>query len=210
MNKNYLAPVFLGFGIAAIFWFLMFSPWTSHNLNFWVMMLLATASLITLSLVVDRAELRMLYSFKPSYILIGIIAAAFLYLVFFAGNFISSAIFNFTERQVENIYSTKNQAHQIFIGLALFLWIGPAEEIFWRGFAQRRLMNAYGTTKGFWITTAIYAFVHIWAFNFILFMAALICGMFWGWMFLRYKNVWPAIISHALWDVTIFVLLPIQ
>jgi hypothetical protein len=27
---------------------------------------------------------------------------------------------------------------------------------------------------------------------------------------LRFKSLWPGIISHALWDVVIFVLLPLN
>jgi membrane protease YdiL (CAAX protease family) len=27
-------------------------------------------------------------------------------------------------------------------------------------------------------------------------------------MFLRYRSVWPGLISHALWDVAAFVLFP--
>ncbi len=90
------------------------------------------------------------------------------------------------------------------------LVIGPAEEIFWRGFAQRRMQLAFGPAKGFLVTTAVYALVHIWAFNFMLLMAALICGLFWGWMYLHFKSVWPGLISHAVWDLFIFIIIPIH
>jgi membrane protease YdiL (CAAX protease family) len=43
----------------------------------------------------------------------------------------------------------------------------------------------------------------------MLFLAALICGLFWGALFKRYRSVWPVLISHALWDVAIFLLFPI-
>ena len=202
--------VILGFFIAMIFWFVMFSQWTSHIFNFWVVMLIATSSLTSLSLLAGKSDLKRVYNFRFQHILIGIISALILYLVFYAGNYFSHLLFDFSKQQITNIYSTKEQAHQIFIGLALFFWIGPSEEVFWRGFAQDRLMKKYGDMQGFIITTAIYAFVHIWAFNFMLFMAALICGLFWGWMYMKYKSVIPGIISHAVWDTVIFVILPIS
>jgi len=58
--------------------------------------------------------------------------------------------------------------------------------------------------------TLIYTIIHIWAFNLMLLGAALVCGLFWGVMFMRYRSAWPGIISHAIWDVTIFVLLPVR
>jgi len=202
--------VIIGFAIALVFWFFMFAPWTAHIFNFWVVMLVATTLLTTLSLVSGKADLKRVYNFKPSHILVGLVSATVLYLIFFAGNYFSHLLFDFSKQQIINIYSTKEQADKILIGLALLLWIGPSEEIFWRGFAQDRLMKKYGEMNGLIITTIVYAFVHIWAFNFMLFMAALICGIFWGWMYMKYKSVVPGIISHAVWDAVIFVVLPIS
>jgi len=202
--------VTLGILIAVVFWFVMFSPWTKDSVNFWFTMIAATSVLTALSLIAGRKELNEVYKFKYSHMAIGLISAAVLYFVFFLGNSISNILFDFSREQVSNIYSTKEQADKIFIGLALLFWIGPAEEIFWRGFVQHRLMNKFGAIRGMLITTAIYALVHIWAFNFILFMAALICGLFWGWMYFKYKSLVPAIISHAVWDAFIFVVLPIS
>lgn len=172
-------------------------------------MLAATAILTAYSFVMGKDHLSNVYRFEKRWVIIGIVAAAFIYLVFFMGNYFSRLLFDFAGRQVENIYATKDQGSKIFIGLALFFWIGPAEEIFWRGFVQNHLSLKYGDNKGFWIATAAYSLVHIWAFNFMLFMAALICGLFWGWLFKKYKSVWPGIISHALWDAVIFVIWPL-
>jgi CAAX protease family protein len=205
-----MKKVIPGFIIAGIFWFLMFAPWTKEYFNFWIMMIIATATLNTYSFILGRKQLKNVYKFEAKWIYIGLLGALVLYMIFFAGNFLSNLLFDFTGHQVDNIYATKSQADKIFIGLALLLWIGPAEEIFWRGFAQHNLSLKFGDNMGFIITTVIYALVHIWAFNFILFMAALICGIFWGWMFKRFKSVWPGIISHGVWDAVIFVVLPIS
>jgi membrane protease YdiL (CAAX protease family) len=87
-------------------------------------------------------------------------------------------------------------------------WIGPAEEIFWRGLVQHELAAKYGAVFGYFVSSLLYAGIHIFALNFMLLMASLICGLFWGALFLKYKSVWPGIISHALWDVAIFVVFP--
>jgi len=205
-----IRPVVAGFVIAGIFWFLMFSPWTAGLGNFWVTMSLAGTVLVVWSLVVDREQLGKLYAFQGKWIVIGLLSAALLYLVFLVGDRISAVLFEFSKPQIAGIYSTKSQASPVLIASLLLLLIGPAEEIFWRGFAQRRMQEKFGPWAGFLLTTAVYALVHVWAFNFMLLMAALICGVFWGWMYLKYKSVWPGLISHAVWDLFIFVIIPIQ
>jgi uncharacterized protein len=203
--KKIIIPVI----IAAICWFMMFSPWTKHMVNFWAGIATSTSLLIILALYLDRKELSSVYNFKTKHILIGIISAAILYIVFYTGNLVSTSIFSFAQSQISNIYTNKEQSSQFLIGILLFFLIGPAEEIFWRGFVQKNFSDKYGGMKGFMITTFIYAAVHIWSFNFILVMAALICGLFWGYMFYRYKSIVPVIISHSIWDVVIFIILPI-
>lgn len=204
-----MIQVYIGFLLASILWFIMFSPLTKDFANFWLLMILSTSILISYSIFLGKEQLKGVIRYKHKWLIIGIASAIILYLIFYLGYYSSDYLFAFTHQQVTNIYSTQNQADKVYIGLALLLWIGPAEEIFWRGFAQHNLTLKYGETKGYVITTLIYALVHIWAFNFMLFMAALICGLFWGWMFKKYKSLVPVIISHSLWDVLIFVIMPI-
>ena len=205
-----MKKIIAGISIAAVFWFLMFSPWTKDNFNFWYTMIIAASTLTVFSLILGRDDLKTLYKFKSSHILIGLASAAILYFIFYLGNYFSHLLFDFSRQQINNIYATKSQADKWFIGAALLFLIGPAEEIFWRGFTQHNFAKKYGDITAFILTTIVYAFVHIWAFNFMLFMAALICGIFWGWMFMRYKSIVPVIISHAVWDLVIFIILPIS
>lgn len=197
--------------LAVIFWLEMFAL---KNFNFWAEMIIAAGLLASLSIYLNHKagpdiNFR-LYYFENKYIIIGIVSAALLYLVFFAGDRISNLLFNFADKQVNNVYSNKTLLNPAIIGLALFFFIGPAEEIFWRGFVQDTLAHKFGENNGWIIASLIYGGIHIFAMNFMLFMAALVCGLFWGYLFKRYKSLWPGIISHALWDVTIFVLLPVR
>ena len=40
-------------------------------------------------------------------------------------------------------------------------------------------------------------------------VAAGLCGLFWGLLYMRTRSVWPGLVSHALWDLVIFVLAPV-
>ena len=87
----------------------------------------------------------------------------------------------------------------------------PGEEIFWRGFLQKWAIGKWGSVVGWLVTALLYAAVHIVSGNFILVMAALVAGLFWGLMAAWLKdNLLPVIISHSLWTFAIFVLWPIR
>jgi len=197
-------------GLSALFWFVMFSPWIATPLNFWLVMFIATGLLGGLGLALRRKRLAELYFFKPRFVAIGIVAGAALYAVFFVGEILSTTLFDFARPEISKVYDTRELASPLVIGGLLMFWIGPAEEIFWRGLVQARLAENYGAVVGYLIASFLYAAIHIFAINFMLLMASLLCGLFWGALFLKYKSVWPGIISHALWDVAIFVVFPMQ
>ncbi len=194
---------------ALVLWMVMFSPWTAPYCNFWLLMTLSSCTLAVSALFLQRGDLAGNFRFKALYIIIGIFSAAVLYAVFTAGNFTASKLFPFGQRQINGIYGLKTQSNPITLGLILPFLIAPAEEIFWRGFIQQKLALHQGTLKGLLMAASIYGLVHLWAFNFMLFAAAIICGLFWGFIYMKYRSLWPGIISHALWDLFIFVLLPL-
>jgi hypothetical protein len=192
--------------IAALLWFLMF---VIKPFNFWVEMSLSILLLITIVLFLERN----LISFKKitlRHILIGIISAIVLYFVFYAGNIISGYLFPFKDAQISSVYSNKAQGNSLLIGGLLLFVIGPGEEIYWRGFIQNFISKKFGENKGYIFATLLYAGVHIITLNFMLIIAALVCGLFWGWIYKKEKSLVPVIISHAIWDFTIFVLFPLM
>jgi len=204
MNKLIISIV-----IAAAFWFVMFSPWTSPYLNFWIVMSVAAGTLMALSFMF-RKEWKRQLSFNLIDVALGIGSACALWGIFYIGNEVSEMLFDFARPQVNDVYAMKDGQSPIILTLALLFWIGPAEEIFWRGYVQQTLKERnIGEMKAFIITTIIYAAVHIWAFNFMLFMAALVCGAFWGFIYMKNRNLLTVLISHAIWDVAVFILFPI-
>lgn len=201
--KKVLIPVL----IAAILWFLMFSPWTAPSINFWIAMAVSASVLWFISARYGNDFKKQFY-FSWKDIAIGFISAAVLWCVFYLGEYFSTMIFDFARGQVDSIYQMKEGENQIYLSLLLVLLVGPAEEIFWRGYVQRTLTGRYGEWTAFIATTLVYALVHIWSFNFILVMAALVCGAFWGLLYRYNKNMVTLIISHAVWDVAVFIIFP--
>lgn len=194
--------------VAAILWFLMFSVWTAHWFNFWVGIAISALILMLIAFVLKRD---MVKSFRLNWsgVVIGLSSAMLLWGIFFVGDYLAAKLFDFASNQVDSIYAMKAGNSKLWIGLGLLFVMGPAEEIFWRGFVQHSLMERFGEWRGFIFATLVYALIHIWSFNFMLVMAALVCGIFWGLLYKKTKNLVPLIISHAVWDVAVFIVWPI-
>ena len=197
-----------GILIAALLWFLIFSPWTASHFPFWLSM---TVSAIILSPYATLACREWLHDIRFSWgeVLLGMALATAFWGVFFMGEKVSRWMFAFARGQVDTIYSLGDGVNATAIALLLLLVIGPAEEIFWRGFVEHRLIQRIGAWGGWIVATLAYALVHVWSFNFMLVMAALVIGALWGFAYMKWPHHLAAIIvSHALWDIAAFVIFP--
>lgn len=203
MNKTWMAV-----GVAAALWFVMFSPWTAPKLNFWYAMTFSAVVLTTLATVFCREWMRDV-RFSLREVAAGLGIAFVLWWVFWTGDKLSGLLFSFERPQVEMIYAMKHDTPDVVIALLLLLLIGPAEEIFWRGFVQRRMMQKWGMNVGFLVATACYTAVHIPSLNFMLIMAALVVGFCWGLIYRLFpRHLAALIVSHAVWDACAFVIFP--
>lgn len=194
---------------AALLWFLMFNPWLTLPLDFWTMMTLSGCILLMMALLIDPrwfADIEI--SWKGFFT--GIALALVLWGIFWVGDKVATWMFPFARPQVDTIYSMKESQSGWVIGLLLLFIIGPAEEIFWRGFVQRGISLCKSANVGFIATLLVYGLVHIWKFNFMLVMAALVCGFVWGLAYRLWpKQLFALIVSHAVWDALVFVVWPI-
>ena len=139
---------------------------------------------------------------------IGLLSALILYLVFFIGNYLSRKWFHFAGSGIEGVYNFKGDAAGIRIAILMLLIIGPGEELFWRGYLQRKISLKTGKWAGLIIALILYTGVHIFTGNIMLILAAFICGLFWGWMYLKYNSMLVNVISHTVWDIVVFLVLP--
>lgn len=198
-----------GMAAAAVLWTIMFSPWTSPHVNFWVLM---TCSALILTLYSTWAsplwwkDIRM----DASNVILGVLLAAILWGVFWIGDRLSSIMFDFARPQVNMIYGMKEGENPLVLTLLMLFIIGPAEEIFWRGYIQKSLSKRWNPNIGFILTTLVYSLVHVSKFNFMLIMAAAVAGFVWGLAYRFFPEKFGAIIlSHALWDCAVFIWFPI-
>lgn len=99
--------------------------------------------------------------------------------------------------------------------LALVI-IGAAEEFLWRGFVTSLLAERVGTSRA-WIWAAVlWAVAHIptvWqlkggtaGLNPVVVLAALGCGLLWGFMARRFGRLMPGFFSHVLFDWVVLMM----
>jgi len=190
--------------LAAVLWFVTFAlQWTS----FWIKISLSASLLAGISLVLQPLR-REDFRVDPRAVLIGLASATLLYFVFWAGRAVSMTLFDFAGRQIGGIFYKGEGTPLWAIAVLLFCVTGPSEEIFWRGYLQRNLMDRFGRWPGWAIATAVYAGVHVWSLNFMLVGAAAVAGAFWGAMYAHLGRLSPVILSHAVWSTVIFAVFP--
>lgn len=195
--------------LAAVLWAVMFSPLTAPYVNFWWMM---TASALTLSILSTCFNRGWWHAVRFGWgeVLAGVGIAAALWGIFWTGDKVSSWLFDFARPQVDLIYGMKEGESLWLLSLLMLVLIGPAEEIFWRGYVQRTLSARWSPDAGFAVTTLVYALVHTASCNFMLVMAAAVAGVVWGGLYRLFpRRLGAIIVSHAVWDVAVFVWFPI-
>jgi hypothetical protein len=139
---------------------------------------------------------------------LGLASAATLYATFQVGDRFARRFVPGGERQIRDIYALRSLRPRPEIGARLVAVIGPAEEIFWRGFVQATFMRLLGRWRGAAAGAAAYGGVHVVTGNFTLLGAAGVAGAHWAALYALGMPLGALIVSHAAWDVWIFLLQP--
>ncbi|MEW5818362.1 MAG: type II CAAX endopeptidase family protein [Spirochaetota bacterium] len=192
-------------GLAFALWYVIFV--LSFG-NFWVKISLSSALLSAGSLLVMKKNRGTSFRFRYRYIIEGVLSAVLLYGIFLLGKLIITTAAASSGEAIAAVYAPRKDFPVWLIGVLLFFVTSPAEEIFWRGFVQRKLMQHAGTVAGFLLASGLYAGVHVWTLNAPLILAAFTAGCMWGLLYLVERALVPVIVSHAVWSLAAFVLFP--
>lgn len=198
--------------VAAALFIALFRLQRLGPLDFWAWLAANVVLVVGLGLVLDRgfaARLRLDFASAPlRKIGIGVASAALLYAVFAAGRLLALELFPFAAAGIGRVYALKSGVPLLRVVLLVALVIGPGEELFWRGFFQHNVAETAGRRRGFVLAALLYAAVHLASGNVMLVLAAAVCGLFWGWLYLRFRSPLANVVSHTLWDLAVFVIFP--
>lgn len=180
--------------------------------DFWAWLAANIVILSGLACLVDRNYIRRLGQDLGTgvgkKIALGVASAAALYAVFAVARLAALRLFPFAASGIWKVYALKGGVPLLRIVLLIGFVIGPGEELFWRGFFQDRTAATTKPAFGFAFTAMLYAAVHLASGNIMLFLAAAVCGVFWGWLYMRFRSPLLNVVSHTLWDLAVFVLIP--
>ena len=198
--------------LAAVLFIALFRLRRLGPLDFWAWLALDIVIVVGMSFIVDRGYFERLREDLRSALLrkaaLGVASAAVLYAVFAVGHIVALRIFPFAASGISNVYALKAGVPTLRVVLLIGLIIGPGEELFWRGFLQEQTGRTTRRTFGFALTALLYTAVHLASGNIMLVLAAAVCGVFWGWLYLRFRSPVLNVVSHTLWDLMVFVLFP--
>lgn len=142
-----------------------------------------------------------------SYLIYGAVSGFILFAIFWIGHSLIVLLDLPFTKQISKLYGRFSPS-QLWHYLVLLLIIIPGEEIFWRGFIQKRISKYLNGPIVIILATILYTSVHFYSGEWILAFAALVAGLYWGYLYQWKKSMPLVIVSHLIFDLFLFVLLP--
>jgi membrane protease YdiL (CAAX protease family) len=155
---------------------------------------------------------RGLFRPRPATIALGLATAAALYLIFYLGNLGLTTLhpFGIGAASENSIYSLiASPSNPLYLQMGVLGFDALGYESFFRGVLQTRLEPRAGVGSVFLIAL-IDALLHIVTLNPLWVVTTFIADSVWGLTYNYSKDLTSSITSHFVWDLVIFVLLPIR
>lgn len=186
---------------------LMYFTFDLKKAIFWYMLTATMLLLMSYAILHLKTEEHSSFLMNSFY---GIGSGILLFALFWLGNYLIDLTQLPVRSEISKLYRDYAPSH-VWHYIVLFLFIIPGEELFWRGFIQKRLMSFKLNIKYSVIIAAVlYASVQLYSGYFIHFVAALVAGLFWGFLYAWKPNIRILIISHLVFNLFLFVLFPLR
>jgi membrane protease YdiL (CAAX protease family) len=112
-------------------------------------------------------------------------------------------------RAAGGLYAIFRAAGPLWIRWLLLPFIIVAEELIWRGAVQEALGRRVSPAAAVLLGAVAYAVAHAPEGSLLLIALALACGLFWSALRVTTRSLIPGLISHLIWDLLVFILLPL-
>lgn len=192
------------FGLIVAHFLLYFS--FQDNSIFWYIFSASLLVLITYAMLQEKVDDDASF-FK--YISLGVVFGLLQYIIFWLGYHSFGILHLPFANSISRLYRWFAPS-MFWQYLALVLVAAPGEELFWRGFVQKRLITYLGPLKSILVASLLYASVQIYSGTFILVFAAFISGLIWGVIYFWKKSMPLVIVAHLVFDIMIFIILPLK
>jgi len=142
----------------------------------------------------------------------GLFTAALLYAVFYAGNLGVTSIhpFGISASNEGSIYSLiSSPGNPIYVQVGILAFDSVGYESLFRGVLQARLRPRLGLASVFAVAL-VDASLHVFTLNPLWMVTTFIADSVWGLTYFYSKDLSSSVTSHFVWDVVIFLVLPIK
>ena len=112
--------------------------------------------------------------------------------------------------EVAGLYADLRQTPGPLLGAPLLLLALAAEEAVWRGVLVRQLEKKRSRPVIVLVATVAYALPQAFSGSWVLVLVALGCGAFWTFLRVWSGSVMVPALTHAVWNVVVFVALPLS
>lgn len=170
----------------------------------------AITSMVLLSLV-RRPKSASFTTWPPSVVAVSVGAAAGLLMSLMTWGLypLSIVIFPPIEQEVATLYDLLRQPPGPLQAFPLLLLVVAAEELVWRGLAIDVFEKAVGPWWAVVASALLYVLPQVAFRSPLLMLIALLCGLVWGALRVRFHGVAAPFTAHVVWDLLIFVVYPV-
>ena len=178
-----------------------------HTSVFWYLYTAAILVCMAFSITIEKTDMEKQPFFGNA--LYGMIGGVALFGIVLLGNFLINVLnLNGLERDIAQILK-KLGPEMTWHYLVLFVFIIPGEELFWRGFVQKKLMLYFKPAITICLSAILYALPMLYAANTALLLAGLAGGLIWGALFQWKRSLSLVIISHLVFDILMIGVFPL-
>ncbi|MDH3727647.1 MAG: CPBP family intramembrane metalloprotease [Myxococcales bacterium] len=122
---------------------------------------------------------------------------------------LSITVFPPLQGEVETLYALLRQPPGPIRAFPLLLLVVLAEELVWRGLAIDLFSKRFGPLRAVLISALLYVLPQVALGSPLLMIVALLCGLLWGTLRVRFGCLAAPFIAHLVWDLLVFVLYPV-
>lgn len=118
-------------------------------------------------------------------------------------------LFPAVQGEVRALYALLREPPGPVRAFPLLLFVVATEEVVWRGLAIDTISRSSGARNAVVLSALLYVLPQVAMRSPVLMVVALLCGLVWGVLRVRYAGLTAPLAAHAVWDLLVFVLYPI-
>lgn len=167
---------------------------------------------VMIAAAVSTTEYRSLFRLSARTVLIGVVSAALLYAVFYAGNAAIADLhpFGISQTSEGSIYGLiASPSNPLALQVGVLVFDAAGYESFFRGALLGRLRGRLGVGAVF-LVALVDASIHLVSLNPLWVATTFVADAAWGLTFYLSGDLGSSMTSHLVWDLAIFIVAPIR